>query len=156
VAGTEQISVSINRAAVCRAGTPGGGGFLSAQRLRGAAQAYRKRFRERLAVCSARRDAVQVNIMNKKKCFTLDQAKTIGAQLGITWDKFDLQQFRAGLAVELEHGTVNQTTNVTNDDPLMTGKIALAHLTEFPDYYTRLARMETEAESFWDSKKFSS
>jgi hypothetical protein len=91
--------------------------------------------------------------MNKKRILTLDQAKTIGEQLGITWDKFDLEQFRAGLGVELEHGTVNQTTNVTNDDPLMTGKIALAHLTEFPDYYTRLAKMEAEAKSFWNSKK---
>jgi hypothetical protein len=95
----------------------------------------------------------QFNIMSKKKIFTLDQAKTIGEQLGIRWDKFDLEQFRTGLGVELEHGTVNQTTNVTNDDPLLTGKIALAHLTEFPDYYTRLAKMEAEAKSFWDSKK---
>jgi hypothetical protein len=95
----------------------------------------------------------QFNIMSKKKIFNLDPAKTIGEQLGIRWDKFDLEQFRAGLGVELEHGTVNQTTNVTNDDPLMTGKIALAHLTEFPDYYTRLAKMEEEAKSFWDSKK---
>jgi hypothetical protein len=91
--------------------------------------------------------------MSEKKIFTLDQAKTIGEQLGIRWDKFDLEQFRAGLGVELEHGTVNQTTDVTNDDPLMTGKIALAHLTEFPDYYTRLAKMEEEAKSFWDLKK---
>ena len=90
--------------------------------------------------------------MNKKKIFTLDQTKTIGEQLGIRWDKFDLEQFRAGLGVELEHGTVNQKTNVTDDDPLTTGKIALAHLTEFPDYYTRLAKLEEEAKSFWDSK----
>jgi hypothetical protein len=94
----------------------------------------------------------QFNIVSKKQ-FTLDQAKTIGEQLGIRWDKFDVEQFRAGLGVELEHGAVNQTTDVTNDDPLMTGKIALAHLTEFPDYYTRLAKMEAEAKSFWDSKK---
>jgi Protein of unknown function (DUF5661) len=72
--------------------------------------------------------------------------------LGIRWETFDLEQFRAGFVVELEHGTVNQTTNVTNDDPLMTGKIALAHLTEFPDYYTRLAKMEKEAKSIWGSK----
>jgi hypothetical protein len=91
--------------------------------------------------------------MNKKRILILDQAKTIGEQLGITWDKFDLEQFRAGFGVELEHGTVNQMTNVTNDDPLMTGKIALAHLTEFPDYYTRLAKLEEEAKSFWDSKR---
>ena len=91
--------------------------------------------------------------MSEKKIFTLDPAKKIGEQLGIRWNKFDLEQFRAGLGVELEHGTINQTTNVTNDDPLMTGKIALAHLTEFPDYYTRLAKLEGEAKSFWDSQK---
>ena len=95
----------------------------------------------------------QFNIMSKKKIFTLDQAKTIGEQLSIRWDKFDVPQFRAGFGVELEHGTVNQTTNVTNDDPLKTAKIALAHLTEFPDYYTRLAKMEAEAKRFWNSKK---
>jgi hypothetical protein len=94
----------------------------------------------------------QFNIMSKKT-FTRGQAKTIGDQLGIRWDKFDLEQFRAGLGVELEHGAVNQTSDITNDDPLMTGKIALAHLTEFPDYYTRLAKMEAEAKSFWNSKK---
>ncbi len=90
--------------------------------------------------------------MNAKKNFTPAQARSIAKQLGIRWDKFDIEQFRAGLAVELEHGAVNQTTNVTNDDLLMTGKIALAHLNEFPDYYTRLAKMEKEAESFWDAK----
>jgi len=89
----------------------------------------------------------------RKKSFTLNQVKTIGEQLNIHWDRFDQRQFRAGLAVELEHGTVNQTTDVTKDDPLLTGKIALAHLTEFPDYYTRLEKMEAEAKSFWDAKK---
>jgi hypothetical protein len=85
------------------------------------------------------------------KTFTLAQARTLGAQLGIRWDKFDLQQFHAGLGVELEHGTSDPTTDVTHDDPLLTGKIALAHLTEFPDYYTRLATMEAEAKTFWAS-----
>ena len=91
--------------------------------------------------------------MSKQTTFTPAQAKTIGEQLGIRWGKFDLEQFRTGLGVELEHGTANQTTDVTNDDPLLTGKIALAHLTEFPDYYTRLAKMEAEAKHFWSSKK---
>jgi hypothetical protein len=91
--------------------------------------------------------------MSKKTTFNADQAKIIGEQLGIRWGKFDLEQFRTGLGVELEHGTANQTTDVTNDDPLLTGKIALAHLTEFPDYYTRLAKMEAEAKRFWNSKK---
>ena len=90
--------------------------------------------------------------MSKKRILTLDQAKAIGKQLGISWNKFDVEQFRAGFGVELEHGTVNQKTNVTDDDPLTTGKIALAHLTEFPDYYTCLAKLEEEAKSFWDSK----
>ena len=91
--------------------------------------------------------------MSKKTIFTPAQAKTIGEQLGIRWDKFDVEQFRKGLGVELEHGTANRTTDVTNDDPLLTGKIALAHLAEFPDYYTRLAKMEAEAKYFWSSKK---
>ena len=91
--------------------------------------------------------------MSKKRILTLDQAKAIGEQLGIRWNKFDVEQFRAGFGVELEHGTVDPRTNVTDDDPLVTGKIALAHLTEFPDYYTRLAKMEEKAKSFWNSKK---
>ena len=63
----------------------------------------------------------------------------------IDWNKYDINQFRAGLDVELEHGKVNPITNVTNDDPIMTGKIALAHLNEFPDYYTRLAKIENQS-----------
>jgi hypothetical protein len=94
---------------------------------------------------------LQALASNNEK-FTLDQAQSIGEQLGIRWDRFDLEQFRAGLGVELEHGSANPITNVTNDDPLTTGKIALAHLMEFPDYYTRLAVLEEEAKRFWDSK----
>ncbi|WP_321419949.1 DUF5661 family protein [uncultured Methanomethylovorans sp.] len=82
--------------------------------------------------------------------FTVGEAKAIGKRLGIKWDKFDVDQFRRGMDVELEHGSRDSMTNVTNDDPLMTGKIALAHLNEFPDYYDRLERMEKEAEEFWN------
>ncbi|PIU37497.1 hypothetical protein CO005_03645 [Candidatus Roizmanbacteria bacterium CG_4_8_14_3_um_filter_34_9] len=81
-----------------------------------------------------------------KKTFTAEEAKKIGEQIGIDWSKFDVEQFRMGMNVELEHGLVDPVTNVTNDDPLTTGKIALAHLNEFPDYYTRLAKMEAEGE----------
>jgi hypothetical protein len=88
--------------------------------------------------------------MGAKKDFNVSEAEKIGKKLGITWDKFDLEQFRMGMDVELEHGLSDPATNVTNDDPLTTGKIALAHLTEFPDYYTRLAEMEKEAEDFWN------
>ncbi|HII00231.1 TPA: hypothetical protein HA351_00790 [Methanosarcinaceae archaeon] len=82
--------------------------------------------------------------------FTTEEAKEVGEQLGIKWDQFDVDQFRRGMDVELEHGTRDPLTNVTNDDPLMTGKIALAHLNEFPDYYDRLEKMEDEAEEFWE------
>ena len=84
--------------------------------------------------------------MTSKKRFTAEEASHIGGILGIDWTRFDVEQFRMGLGVELEHGTVDPATNVTDDDPVMTGKIALAHLNEFPDYYTRLDRMEREAE----------
>jgi len=86
-----------------------------------------------------------------QKHFNADEAKKIGDSLGIKWDKFDIEQFRRGMDVELEHGSENSVTNVTNDDPLLTGKIALAHLNEFPDYYTRLDKMEEEAETYWEN-----
>lgn len=90
--------------------------------------------------------------MTAKKHFTADEAKAIGEKLGLDWSKFDVEQFRMGMDVELEHGTRDPHTNVTNDDPLTTGKIALAHLNEFPDYYTRLEVMEKEAEAYWEGK----
>lgn len=82
-----------------------------------------------------------------QKHFTAEEAQQIGEQLNIDWSKWDVEQFRMGMDVELEHGTVDMHTNVTNDDPLMTGKIALAHLNEIADYYTRLEKMEKEAGS---------
>ncbi len=87
--------------------------------------------------------------MSGTKKFSAAEAKTIGEKLGIDWSKFDVEQYRMGLDVELEHGSRDPETNVTNDDPILTGKIALAHLNEFPDYYTRLDKMETEADLFW-------
>lgn len=86
--------------------------------------------------------------------FTTEQAQEIATQIGIRWEDvgFDVEQFRMGMDVELEHGKRDPQTNVTNDDPLTTGKIALAHLREFPDYYMRLAKMESEAEAFWKKK----
>jgi hypothetical protein len=84
--------------------------------------------------------------------FTANEAKEVGDKLGITWDKWDVEQFRMGMDVELEHGKVNPITNVTNDDPILTGKIALAHLNEIRDYYTRLKEMEEVGESYWKGK----
>jgi Protein of unknown function (DUF5661) len=81
--------------------------------------------------------------------FTATDASAVGVQLGIDWasSPFDVEQFRAGMDVELEHGTHDPDTDVTGNDALLTGKIALAHLRELPDYYTRLARMEAEGEA---------
>jgi len=90
--------------------------------------------------------------MKIKKHFTEKEAKNVGEKLGIKWDKFDINQFIRGMDVELEHGTRDGLTNVTNDDALLTGKIALAHLNEFPDYYDRLEKLEREAEKFWEKK----
>lgn len=91
--------------------------------------------------------------MGGKKDFSLEEARTIGEQLGLKWDKFDVEQFRMGMDVELEHGLRDSLTNVTDDNSLVTGKIALAHLNEFPDYYTRLKKMEKEAEDFWKKEQ---
>jgi hypothetical protein len=86
-------------------------------------------------------------VISTRKSFSPDEARSIGEQIGIDWTiaAFDVEQFRKGLVVELEHGLHDLLTNVTGDDALVTGKIALAHLNEFPDYYTRLERMEEEA-----------
>ncbi len=83
---------------------------------------------------------------HNEKHFTAEEAKEIGEQLGVKWDKFNVEEFRKGMDIELEHGTVDPNTNVTNDDPLLTGKITLAHLNEIPDYNTRLIEMEEEDE----------
>ena len=85
--------------------------------------------------------------MSPQETFTADEARSIGEEIGIVWETapFDVEQFRMGMNVELEHGLHDLLTNVTDNDPLVTGKIALAHLNEFPDYYTRLDRMEEEA-----------
>jgi DNA-directed RNA polymerase alpha subunit len=83
--------------------------------------------------------------------FSTEQARSIGERIGIDWrqSRFDVEQFRMGLDVELEHGRHDPSTNVSDDDEETTGKIARAHLNEFPDYYTRLAKMEAEAEKYW-------
>lgn len=77
-----------------------------------------------------------------QKKFTRAEAIEIGNKLGVDFNKYDVEQFRMGLDVELEHGKRDPQTNVTNDDPILTGKIAYAHLKELPDYYTRLAKIE--------------
>jgi hypothetical protein len=84
---------------------------------------------------------------------TPEEARRVGDAIGVDWSRFDLELFRAGMDVEFEHGSHDPQTDVTHDDPIVTGKIALAHMKEFPDYYEPLARMEAEAERYWDEKR---
>jgi hypothetical protein len=91
--------------------------------------------------------------MADKRRIDAEETKQVGATLGIDWKKIDLEQFRRGLEVELEHGDRDRETNVTNDDLALTGKIAWAHLKEFPDYYTRLDKLEAEADTYWASRR---
>lgn len=87
------------------------------------------------------------------KKISRQEAKLIGDNLGISWDLLSLDEFTMGINVEFEHGTRYPETNVTNDDPVITGKIAWAHLKEFPDYYARLEKMESEAEAYWKERE---
>jgi hypothetical protein len=91
--------------------------------------------------------------MDSKQKISTEKARSIGTQLGLDWAQIDLEQFRRGLEVELEHGMRDPETNVTGDDLALTGKIAWAHLKEFPDYYTRLDKLEAEADAYWASRR---
>ncbi len=91
--------------------------------------------------------------MGNKRSVGSDEARRIGTLLGIDWQKVDVEQFRRGLEVELEHGARDPETNVTDDDLNLTGKIAWAHLKEFPDYYTRLDKLEAEADAYWATRR---
>ena len=90
--------------------------------------------------------------MTETQRTTSDEARRVGDEIGVDWSRFDLEQFRLGMDVEYEHGSHDPQTDVTGDDPIVTGKIALAHMKEFPDYYERLERMEEEATRDWATK----
>jgi Protein of unknown function (DUF5661) len=98
---------------------------------------------------------VKTTALATKQSFTTEEARTVATELGVDFGALgcDLEQFRMGLDVELEHGPRDPETDVSGDDPIITGKIALAHLTEFPDYYTRLAVLEREAEEHLRSSR---
>ena len=91
--------------------------------------------------------------MANKRRISAEEARNVGSMLKVDWSKVDLEQFRRGLEVELEHGARDPETNVTDDDLTLTGKIAWAHLKEFPDYYTRLDKLEAEADAYWASRR---
>ncbi len=90
--------------------------------------------------------------MTETKRTSSEEAQRVGDEIGVDWNRFELEQFRAGMDVEFEHGSHDPQTDVTHDDPIVTGKIALAHMKEFPDYYERLERMERQAELDWADK----
>ena len=92
--------------------------------------------------------------MSAEREVSAEEARSVGEQIGIDWESspFDLEQLRIGMEVEFEHGSHDPQTDVTHDDPIVTGKIALAHMKEFPDYYERLERMEAEAQRDWSSR----
>ena len=87
--------------------------------------------------------------MTQRTRFQTDEALSAAQELGLDFAKeaFDLEELRRGMDVELEHGRRDPATDVTEDDPVMTAKIALAHLREMPDYYERLEEMEAAAEA---------
>jgi hypothetical protein len=90
--------------------------------------------------------------MTERRHTTIEEAQRVGNEIGVDWSRFDVEQFRLGMDVELEHGSRDPQTDVTGDDPIVTGKIALAHMKEFPDYYERLERMERDAEREWANR----
>lgn len=91
--------------------------------------------------------------MSEKRRTSIEEARRVGDAIGVDWEVFDIELFRQGMDVEFEHGSQDPQTNVTNDDPITTGKIALAHMKEFPDYYERLERMEEEAKRDWAQRR---
>jgi Protein of unknown function (DUF5661) len=93
-----------------------------------------------------RGEAKEESRVSEKRRTTTDEARRVGDAIGVDWNRFDLEQFRAGMDVEFEHGSHDPQTDLTHDDPIVTDKIALAHMKEYPDYYERLERMEREAE----------
>ena len=91
--------------------------------------------------------------MTEKRRTTIEEARRVGDAIGVDWSRLDVEQFRAGMEVEFEHGSHDPQTDVTHDDPILTGMIALAHMKEFPDYYERLERMEAEAKREWAARR---
>jgi hypothetical protein len=85
---------------------------------------------------------------------SLKQVKAIGDYLKVNWEVLEVKDLQEGMIVELEHGIQRglRHTNVTSDDLILTAKIALAHIHEFPDYYDRLEKMEEKAKRYWKFK----
>lgn len=83
---------------------------------------------------------------------TEKEAKILGSKFQINYKIVPFNQWLLGLNIELEHGTQNPKTNVTNDNKIKTAKIAIAHLEEIPDYYKRLKSLENRGNKYWKNK----
>jgi hypothetical protein len=86
--------------------------------------------------------------MKKRKRISSDEAKRIGESLHIDWDQVDFDQFRQDLLGNSHRGFMDPETGPTYDGVLLTGKIVLSHMQEFPDYFTRLAKLKAEASEY--------
>jgi len=86
--------------------------------------------------------------MKKRKQISSEEAKRIGESLHIDWDQVDLEQFRQDLMEDRRQEAVDPETGLTYDGVLLSGKIVMAHIQEFPDYFTRLARLKTEVKEY--------
>lgn len=91
--------------------------------------------------------------MSKSSRVSVEQAKYLADLFGLNLSVLKMSEWKYGLEIELEHGTENPITNITNDDLILTAKIALAHIMEFPDYYKRLKRLEEQAKKYWSRRK---
>ncbi len=89
--------------------------------------------------------------------FKLKDAYYAASVLNVKFDKYTPEEFLDGINIELEHGTINYKTNVTNNNLITTAKIALAHLNEFPNYYNPeygLRKFEKFLESKLKERKY--
>ena len=86
--------------------------------------------------------------MKKIKTISLEEAKRVGESLYIDWDQVDLEKFRQGLMGDPEQSALDPETGLAYDGVLLTGKVVLAHIQEFPDYFTRLAKLEEEVNDY--------
>lgn len=86
--------------------------------------------------------------MKRRKQISSEEAKLIGESLYIDWDQVDLDQFHQGLLGKSKQRTLDPQTELAYDGVLLTGQIVLAHMQEFPDYFTRLAKLKAEVDEY--------
>lgn len=91
--------------------------------------------------------------MKNRKQISSEEAQRIGESLHLDWDRIDLEQFRQGLMGEVDQANMDPETGRTYDSILLSGKLVVAHMQEFPDYFTRLEKLKAEADEHWAQAK---